>query len=349
MANETEEGSDERVVSHSTDSTTVCHNIKPKKPTARLRWDLLSKALHKKSDSIDVESEPHLASVRRFESFGLIQLKTKYNDSNDSSHDLSTDLTETHVNKELLLGNWFECSLWDQSIGSFGPPLLEIKILTEKIPIYELLHSLDNTGNVCLWPSEEVLTYYVYKNSNLCLNKTVLELGGGMTCLCALLTAVSVAAKRVVLTDGNQRCVSNVKAIVERNRYRLQSTVECRQLIWGEDSHFTDLYNQIDVIFCSDCLYFDQSRHLLVDTIHKLLKSTGIAILLAPTRGSTFNSFVDLVKEKFDFEIIENYDQLVDELNKKFVSTAVDCHYVPDLHYPVMIELSHKTSSAKHH
>ena len=339
--NDTIEAIDGEVSDGSTEKPKILPT-KTKTSTARMRWDILSQTLFQKSISRgDVESKPHFASVRRFETFGLIQLKPKT--FTDSSIASSIDSTQSSVRKELLEGKWFECKVWDQSSESFTEAVLDIRLLTERIPIDELVNSLDNTGNVCLWPSEELLAYYSYTNPYLCSDKTVLELGGGMTCLCALVTAVSVAAKRVILTDGNQRCISNVRTIIEINKERMRAPIECRLLRWGQDLDFIDLNNQIDVIFCSDCLYFDKSRHLLVETIYRLLSSTGVAVLLAPTRGSTFTNFVDLAKELFALEIIENYDPFVYQLHQDFAEKALESHYVPDLHYPVMIRLRHKS------
>lgn len=336
----------EEIGDGSVDKSVVFHR-KAKTSTARMRWDILSQTLFQKSISrSDVPSKTHFASVRRFESFGLIELKPKT--LTDSSLVMSIDSTERSVKKELLDGKWFECRVWDQSSESFTELVLDIRLLTERIPIDELVNSLDNTGNVCLWPSEEVLSYYSVSHPELCSGKTVLELGGGMTCLCALVTAGSVAAKRVILTDGNQRCISNVQTIIEINRERMRSPVECRLLRWGQDLDFIDLNNQIDVIFCSDCLYFDKSRHLLVETIYRLLSSTGVAILLAPTRGSTFACFVDLAKELFSLEVIENYDTFVNNLHQGFAEKSLDSHYVPDLHYPIMIRLRHKSCPQTH-
>lgn len=68
-----------------------------------------------------------------------------------------------------------------------------------------------------VWPSEEVLAYYCMKNNYVFKQKTVLELGGGMTCLASFAVAKTSDAMLVACTDGNPASVENVKRIIEHN------------------------------------------------------------------------------------------------------------------------------------
>jgi calmodulin-lysine N-methyltransferase len=338
------------------------------KSMARLRWNILCSSL-RKNWSTDARSEPQLGSKRQFSTYGLIHITHKPIDNNCNNNssmvsstnamsstlpqiisDKSVDNELKSVDNELksvdnelksvdneLKGEWFECRFCDDTSED---SVIEIRFLTQKITINELFDGFDNTGNVCLWPSEEVLAYYCFKNRDLCSDKTVCELGGGMTCLSGLVAAVFTSAKEVILTDGNERCISNVKTIVERNAHRFsKSIVRCEQLEWGNDSHINHFLNKIDVIFCSDCLYFDDSHHLLVDTIFKLLNNCGIAIILAPTRGSSLQNFVDIAKQKFETKQITIYDEKVWQMHNHFLNTFKQSHYVTDSHFPLMITL----------
>jgi calmodulin-lysine N-methyltransferase len=123
--------------------------------------------------------------------------------------------------------------------------------------------------------------------------------------------AAYCCAKEVILTDGNQRSIDNINAIIERNVDRFKCKVSCKLLEWGNDAHMNDLDQNIDIIVCSDCLYFDDSRQQLVDTIWKFLHNSGSAMLLAPTRGESLQNFVDLAKEKFLCQQMTNYDSTV--------------------------------------
>ncbi|GES96637.1 calmodulin-lysine N-methyltransferase isoform X2 [Rhizophagus clarus] len=65
-----------------------------------------------------------------------------------------------------------------------------------------------NTGNICVWPAEEVLGYYCMKNEKLFRDKNVCELGGGMCALAGLIVATKCHPQSVALTDGNPNCVN---------------------------------------------------------------------------------------------------------------------------------------------
>ena len=74
------------------------------------------------------------------------------------------------------------------------------------------IHGIDNTGNICTWPSESILFHTIINNSKYLKyfhNKTVLELGGGMTGLCGLSLASLNICQQIVITDGHPDCVRN--------------------------------------------------------------------------------------------------------------------------------------------
>jgi calmodulin-lysine N-methyltransferase len=79
------------------------------------------------------------------------------------------------------------------------------------------LTGFNNTGNVCVWPSEDCLSQYCLENLPLFQGKSIIELGGGMTSLCGLTIASCGEPKSVLLTDGNQTSVENLKKICSIN------------------------------------------------------------------------------------------------------------------------------------
>lgn len=48
----------------------------------------------------------------------------------------------------------------------------------------------NNTGNVCVWPSEEVLAHWLLTNGDFHQSHRVCEIGGGMASLAGLAVAL---------------------------------------------------------------------------------------------------------------------------------------------------------------
>jgi Lysine methyltransferase len=66
------------------------------------------------------------------------------------------------------------------------------------------LRGFDNTGNIRIWPSEEVLAFYCVEQRAQFAQKRVLELAAGMSGLAGLVVAALADATRVMITDGNE-------------------------------------------------------------------------------------------------------------------------------------------------
>ena len=91
------------------------------------------------------------------------------------------------------------------------------------------LTGFNNTGNICVWPSEEVLGGYCLENSHLFHDKNVLELGAGMTGLAGLMISQTCHPVHVEITDGNQNSLENLKIVLEENRnLGLLNNVSCK-------------------------------------------------------------------------------------------------------------------------
>lgn len=74
------------------------------------------------------------------------------------------------------------------------------------------LFGVDNTGNICTWPSEAILLFTLLQVDWIrqqLSGKRVLEIGGGQTALAGLGLAVEGACSSVVVTDGHPHCVIN--------------------------------------------------------------------------------------------------------------------------------------------
>lgn len=198
----------------------------------------------------------------------------------------------------------------------------------------EDLMGFNNTGNICIWPSEETLTYYVGSNLDLFKEKSVLELGGGMSCLAGFICAKYSLARCVQLTDGNKISVENVQASYYCNTF--PCNVVCSVLKW-ESFHSSDTF---DVILCADCLFFDDARNDLVKAIWRLLNDDGVALVMAPKRGKTLDTFIIQSEQQgFACEKILNYN---DTVWTKHLALLENADYDENIHYPILIKLTKK-------
>ena len=97
---------------------------------------------------------------------------------------------------------------------------------------------IDNTGNVCLWPAEEVMTHYILSRAADFQGKNICELGAGAG-LCGLAMAHAIKTNSLLLTDGNAQVVETLDKALSFNR-RLHADgsglasaeVSTRLLVW---------------------------------------------------------------------------------------------------------------------
>ena len=96
----------------------------------------------------------------------------------------------------------------------------ECNVHIEKLWSVKDLIGFNNTGNLSLWASEAALCYYAMENLGIFDNAWVLELGGGMFCLSALMIGKYSNAFAVHLSDGNEMAVLNVKKSIILNDFK---------------------------------------------------------------------------------------------------------------------------------
>lgn len=93
-----------------------------------------------------------------------------------------------------------------------------------------------------------------------------------------------------------------------------------------------------DFILCADCLFFDESRSALVDSINHFLAENGKALVMAPKRGKSMNLFIKKsIAKGLQCEIFTFYSKDVWDRHQKFMQSSL---YNEDIHYPILIKLS---------
>jgi len=292
---------------------------------ARQRWRMLGEILLSKN--LESSSEHENISVMRFKTYGLCVRSSLPSNNEDD-------------------GTWcqIEFPLFEDNHSNILS--LDIRLCSTKIDYADLI-GFNNTGNTCIWPSEEVLAFYCLKGKEIFENKSVCELGGGMTCLAGLALARSVCLNKLVATDGNEKSIANLNAILKskNNATNWLCPIESRILIWNRQFNDPQLKERFDFIISADCFFFEDLHHDLCHTIYYMLKDSGIAINFAPYRSKTLNKFISIAETyPFECSVIKHYDE--DVFNKHLQAQQINKHYSSDLHYPVLVILRKRRESS---
>lgn len=291
---------------------------------AKERWRMLRSILLENKRTNGYEVAPlNSSSVRRFSSFDLFTVSVSKKPTNSQK-----------INDELI--EW--------SSYTYKSTEVEVALLPGLCSLEEL-QGFNNTGNVCIWPSEEIMTYYCLENIEEFRNTSLCELGAGMTGLAGMMIAKTCYPKETFVTDGNERSVVNLQSIVNHNSLR---TVIAESVIWKDgDLHeeYQHLRARFDIILCADCLFFTQSHKQLIDLLLYLLKPSGKVYMFAPERDGSLRQFCSLADSRFHIEVLENYSDIV---WKKHVTCVESLSvYNPDIHYPKLITMTQKNTECR--
>ncbi|CDW90320.1 UNKNOWN [Stylonychia lemnae] len=232
-----------------------------------------------------------------------------------------SDLNKDHLDIDGLFEKTLENHILSYKISE-DLPLLEFEQPIQEITLDELVNSMgnavDNTGNVRVWPSEEILAYYIYINEDLrksvLSQKRVLELGAGQSGLIGFMIgqlSIDNSDINIHITDGNSKCVQNIF-----------------ELLWTIDESEIPLHDTYDYIFISDCLFFQDYHDALISTLKRLVNPIdGKIIIMAPKRGTTMQRFIDKAQNDFNIEIDhcpQLQELMLSKLQKQFEEKSKD-------------------------
>lgn len=230
---------------------------------------------------------------------------------------------------------WYQYSI-DIDQNSYS---VKIRHLLRTFTIQELT-GFNNTGNVRVWPSEEALAYVCLKHRQVFDNKSVLEVGGGMSCMAGVLLGQFSKCSSIHVTDGNILSVENVREIIQQN-HPSKCPLTCDVLVWNDYKQHGRVY---DVILAADCLFFEDSRIHLIKLMYSLLKPDGVVLIMAPKRGDTLLKFATEARNVgFACTMHREYDDVVWSQHLKLSKDRHD--YDEDLHYPLFLVLEKRQSS----
>lgn len=314
--------------------------------TAAERWKILRRAILAANRMSVEDTEPTTrASVRSFASFELFHITDI---KGEKLRGLSRDKPEGVWKVYSWETSSATCDVRDATNDSGVIVLGEgtempggervtaiISHLSPKTSL-EAMMGFNNTGNVCIWPSEEVLTQYCLNHREQFRGKAVCELGGGMTCLAGLMLAQTGLPTRVTLTDGNAASVENVRCILYANREESNTVEVSADVLLWDQAFLESEHSVFDFVICADCLFFVDLHQTLCQVICKLLGPGGTALLFNPARSGTLEQFVGVAEKLFAVQRYERYSSLVWE---KHCAALSSDRYRSDLHYPVLLVL----------
>ena len=312
---------------------------------AKMRWKLLSSVIVKQAsysrENPDHENNEKLGAARetaiRFPKYGLVEITDEEDDEEEDLQWCRVKSRDERFKFDFRVRPLFFTLFFLDRVISLTT-IFQVCLLRPDFSARDLI-GFNNTGNVCVWPAEECMTMYCLENRGDIFNarKKVIELGGGMTCLAALILAKTIPhLDSVLVTDGNEASVDNLRSILGKNE-DLGDRVSAEILRWSKSLR-PDLRAAFDVVLCADCLFFDEFRLPLRDCIAALLKPTGVAVVMAPKRGKTYADFVSKVKDKF--AVVTEDARYSERIWGRRQELTNDKRFSEDIHYPVLLTLA---------
>lgn len=193
-------------------------DIAIRKQNAKNRWKLLARAILSSSSSplSDISKRDHQCCSSEIENNNVVKKLSM------SPINIVSNMSQAFSGFELVK---IEQMTKDDKTNykitlDVDSNSYECNVHVEKLWSVKDLIGFNNTGNLSLWASEVALCYYAMENIEIFDNAWVLELGGGMFCLSALMIAKYSNAFAVHLSDGNEIAVQNVKKSIILNDFK---------------------------------------------------------------------------------------------------------------------------------
>lgn len=304
-----------------------------KKKKAQSRWNILLQAVENQSIS------PQASVVSGFQSFGLFE---------QSEVDIP-DQPDPET---------FQFVMYSSSKTKL---LIKKRKKRSNISLKEI-YADDNTGNIRVWPAEEVLAYFLITNpivsNNIPKDKEsihAIEVGAGMSGFAAfsmfqMWSEISNLPLKLWITDGNDLCVEKINETIDVNTKEgyldenmLKNTIFGTVLRWQDVKEtFPDHEHYFDFIFAADCVFLDDYHDALISTLDYLLCEGGCFVLLAPSRSGARFKFTQKAKEYFDIEETQRYSEEIWEKHVHLLENIERTNYEPLQHYPSLLIFKRK-------
>ena len=287
-------------------------------------------------------SDDRDVSVRRHSSFGLLE-RTRSPPAAASQEALPAGFEYVAYAWPVEAGREDDCA----------PVLVRQRVEASRVTLAEFSvaqsSGVDNTGNVCLWPAEEVLAWYCCRgaasDAARWAGKRVLELGAGVGVAAFLLARAQPGIDSLLVTDGNplvaETLAHNVAALGDER-------VAARELRWDRSASFDDVGpRSFDVILGADCLFFRDYHIDLLHTLDALLADDGLVLFIAPERPPTLDLFLAHADASAKWNVTvtrDAYDATIWAKHERLVAAGDTGAYDPAIHYPLRIEMQRRAS-----